>query len=185
MQTIPTPHRSTLISLRCVLATMGLVVEFMICRVLHAVPLFHELVEKIIAQKARIKMVKENYWHSLFGWQMFKECWKTKIMDLRKQVSEGADFIDSPLISADGRKCVHLSNLARIGRPLVLNFGSSSWPPFMAKLARFNEIVQDFSDLADFAIIYISEAHAQDGWAFKVRPELSLSKSLSSYQKNS
>ena len=38
----------------------------------------------------------------------------------------------------------------------------------MAKLARFNEIVRDFNDLADFAIIYISEAHAMDGWAFKV-----------------
>ncbi len=38
----------------------------------------------------------------------------------------------------------------------------------MAKLAKFNEIVRDFNDVADFAIIYISEAHAKDGWAFKV-----------------
>lgn len=38
----------------------------------------------------------------------------------------------------------------------------------MAKLAKFNEIVRDFNDVADFAIIYISEAHAADGWAFKV-----------------
>ena len=38
----------------------------------------------------------------------------------------------------------------------------------MAKLAKFNEIVRDFNDLADFVIIYISEAHANDGWAFKV-----------------
>lgn len=38
----------------------------------------------------------------------------------------------------------------------------------MAKLAKFNEIVRDFKDVADFAIIYISEAHPTDGWAFKV-----------------
>ena len=117
---------ATLVSMRCVLATLGLAIEFMICRVLHAVPLFHVLVEWKIAQKARIKMVKENYWDSLFGWQMFKECWKMKILDLRKQVSEGTDAVDSPLISADGQKCVRLLDLARIGRPLILNFGSSS-----------------------------------------------------------
>ena len=38
----------------------------------------------------------------------------------------------------------------------------------MAKLARFNEIVHDFSDVADFVIVYISEAHARDGWSFTV-----------------
>ena len=119
-------HHTALVSMRCVLATLGLAIEFMICRVLHAVPLFHVLVEWQIAQKARIKMVKENYWDSLFGWQMFKECWKMRILDLRKQVSEGTDVVDSPLISADGQKRVQLLDLARIGRPLILNFGSSS-----------------------------------------------------------
>lgn len=42
----------------------------------------------------------------------------------------------------------------------------------MAKLAKFNEVVRDFDDLADFAIIYISEAHARDGWAFKNNYEI-------------
>ena len=127
MQSLGTlQHHTALVSMRCALATLGLAIEFIICRVLHAVPLFHMLVEWQIAQKARIKMVKENYWDSLFGWQMFKECWKMKILDLRKQVSEGTDVVDSPLISADGQKCVQLLDLARIGRPLILNFGSSS-----------------------------------------------------------
>ena len=122
-----TPQNLTaLISLKCVLATLGLAIEFIICRFLHAVPLFHAIVEKQITQKAQLKMVKEHYWDSLFGWQMFKECWNMKVMDLRKRVSEGTDVVDSPLISADGTKCVRLSKLARIGRPLVLNFGSSS-----------------------------------------------------------
>lgn len=42
----------------------------------------------------------------------------------------------------------------------------------MAKLAKFNEVVRDFNDVADFAIVYISEAHAQDGWAFKNNYEI-------------
>jgi hypothetical protein len=118
---------NALISLRCVLATLTLAIEFMICRLLYAVPLFHVVVEQKITQKAQLKMVKENYWDSLFGWQMFKECWKMKVLDLRKQVSEGMDVVDSPLITADGqRQCVRLLDVVRIGRPLVLNFGSSS-----------------------------------------------------------
>lgn len=36
----------------------------------------------------------------------------------------------------------------------------------MAKFARFNEIVDEFRDFADFVIIYIEEAHATDGWRF-------------------
>ena len=35
----------------------------------------------------------------------------------------------------------------------------------MDKLAEFNEIVRDFKDVADFVMVYISEAHPLDGWA--------------------
>ena len=127
MQSLASLHsHAAIVSLRCVLATVQLALEFMICRFLHSVPLFHAIVEQKITAKAQLKMVKENYWDSLFGWQMFKECWKMAVMDLRKQVSEGTDAVDSPLITADGRRCVRLLDVARIGRPLVLNFGSSS-----------------------------------------------------------
>lgn len=37
----------------------------------------------------------------------------------------------------------------------------------MAKLRDFGEIVHDFSDVADFVIVYIEEAHPSDGWALK------------------
>lgn len=117
---------STTLSVMYLFATLALVVEFTVCRFLYAIPLFHVLVERKILQKARIKMAKENYWHSLFGWQMFKECWKMKIMDLRKRVCEGSDAVDSSLVTADGTKDVKLLDLIRPGRPLVLNFGSSS-----------------------------------------------------------
>lgn len=45
-------------------------------------------------------------------------------------------------------------------RPLVLSFGSCSWPPFMFKLEEFKQLVRDFSDVADFLVIYVAEAHS-------------------------
>ena len=38
----------------------------------------------------------------------------------------------------------------------------------MAKLQKFRKIVQDYSGIADFAIVYVEEAHPSDGWFFKV-----------------
>ncbi|XP_046545755.1 thyroxine 5-deiodinase-like [Haliotis rubra] len=37
----------------------------------------------------------------------------------------------------------------------------------MAKLAKFNDIVQKYGHIADFLLIYIKEAHPTDGWHFK------------------
>lgn len=48
-------------------------------------------------------------------------------------------------------------------RPLVLSFGSCTWPPFIYKLEEFKQLVKDFSDVADFLVIYIAEAHSTGG----------------------
>lgn len=45
-------------------------------------------------------------------------------------------------------------------RPLVLSFGSCTWPPFLYKLDEFKQLVKDFGDVADFLVVYIAEAHA-------------------------
>lgn len=37
----------------------------------------------------------------------------------------------------------------------------------MAKLRHFNRVVKQFAGLADFRIVYITEAHPADGWAFR------------------
>ena len=41
----------------------------------------------------------------------------------------------------------------------------------MAQLQKFRLIVEKFDGMADFAIIYIAEAHPTDGWFFKVSIE--------------
>ena len=65
--------------------------------------------------------------------------------------------------------------IQRAGRPLVLNLGSVTWPPFMAKPGKylqnclnnnlwslqekFGIMRQNFCELADFVTVYIAEAH--------------------------
>ena len=38
----------------------------------------------------------------------------------------------------------------------------------MKKLERFGKLVGEFSDVADFFVVYIEEAHPQGGWEFNV-----------------
>ena len=58
-----------------------------------------------------------------------------------------------------------LKEIMRPGVPLVLNFGSCSWPPFRRALKEFGELKKRFKKV-DFCIIYIQEAHPTDEWSF-------------------
>ncbi|ROT82965.1 type I iodothyronine deiodinase [Penaeus vannamei] len=37
----------------------------------------------------------------------------------------------------------------------------------MASLGEFRKLTEDYADVADFVIVYISEAHPTDGWAIE------------------
>lgn len=63
-----------------------------------------------------------------------------------------------------GSEC-HLLDFAKSERPLVVNFGSATWPPFTNQLSAFGKLVEEFSSVADFLLVYIDEAHPSDGWA--------------------
>lgn len=39
----------------------------------------------------------------------------------------------------------------------------------MQMLKKYQQLKDDFSEVADFAVVYIEEAHPVDGWAFKVK----------------
>lgn len=38
----------------------------------------------------------------------------------------------------------------------------------MEMMKRYRQLKNQFSEVADFAVVYIEEAHPVDGWAFKV-----------------
>ena len=83
------------------------------------------------------------------------------------QAAEGNSAPNPPLTELNGFTQKHLLDFAKHGRPLVVNFGSCTWPVFLKKFALFKEIVRDFSRVADFLMVYVEEAHAADGWAYK------------------
>ncbi|NXD32456.1 IOD1 deiodinase, partial [Spelaeornis formosus] len=48
----------------------------------------------------------------------------------------------------------------------------------LLKFDQFKRLVDDFASTADFLIIYIEEAHATDGWAFKNNVDIRQHRSL-------
>lgn len=145
-----------------------LVFVFCLGTLLRVFPFFKRLISNSIDSMFGIKMPQDDYWDSMFSRQMLTGLWRYIHLDLNKKTKLGTKAYNSPLVSLDGKMCFRLLDSTRHGRPLVVNFGSSSWRPFVAKLRDFGEIVHDFSDVADFVIVYIEEAHPSDGWALKV-----------------
>jgi thyroxine 5-deiodinase len=61
---------------------------------------------------------------------------------------------------------IALASLMRSERPLLLNFGSCTWPPFLSQLSKFIDLQRELSHAVDFAFVYLEEAHPTDGWMY-------------------
>ena len=83
--------------------------------------------------------------------------WRRKL-DIGEMVS-----MEIPLVDFATKKSINLRTLIRPGVPLVLNFGSCTWPPFVGALNSFSQVMKKFPKF-DYCIIYIAEAHPFDGW---------------------
>jgi hypothetical protein len=83
------------------------------------------------------------------------------------------DFL---LPALDGSRVVRLSTEFR-ERPVVLVFGSYTWPPFRREVPALNRLYDTYRDRVAFHIVYIQEAHPTDLWqlASNVRDGVSLS----------
>ena len=168
-------------------ASLALLLVFAVLRFLFCTLLFRKLVVRLFIKFAGAELNKEVFklspktslfagaelnkevfGESLFGWEMYKAVTATLMTDLQKKAKRGLEAPNPPLFSADGQSRSHLLDFARESRPLVVNFGSCTCPVFMERLREFNDVMTEFSDIADFLVIYISEAHPTDGWAFKV-----------------
>lgn len=149
-------------------ASLALLLAFAILRFLFCTLVFRKLVVKLFIKFAGCQISQEVYGNSLFGWEMYKAVTETLMIDLQKKAKPGKEAPNPSLVSTDGQSRLHLLDFAKESRPLVVNFGSCTCPVFMKRLREFGEIMADFGDVADFLVIYISEAHPTDGWAFKV-----------------
>jgi hypothetical protein len=81
----------------------------------------------------------------------------------RGDLRVGDQAPDVQLVAMDGQTTFHLRD--RIGkRPLVLDFGSFTCPPFRRNTPSIGQLYQDYRDRADFLQVYIREAHPSDEW---------------------
>ncbi|CAM9332213.1 unnamed protein product [Rangifer tarandus platyrhynchus] len=84
----------------------------------------------------------ENWIPTFFSAQYFWFILKVRWQRLEDMTEQGGLAPNSPVVCLSGERC-SIWDFMQGNRPLVLNFGT------------------------DFLIIYIEEAHASDGWAFK------------------
>uniref|UniRef100_A0AAY4A661 Iodothyronine deiodinase n=1 Tax=Denticeps clupeoides TaxID=299321 RepID=A0AAY4A661_9TELE len=109
-----------------------------------------------------------------------RSIWNSFLLDAYKQVKLGVEAPNSKVVKiADVSSRCH-------GRARdecnLLDFESSNRP----QLPIFRRLVEEFSDVADFLLVYIDEAHPSDGWAappmppysFEVRKHRSLDERL-------
>jgi thiol-disulfide isomerase/thioredoxin len=70
---------------------------------------------------------------------------------------------DFHLVTADRSSEVTLSSF-RGQKPVVLVFGSHTWPPFRREVPALNQLYEQYKDRVAFYVVYIQEAHPTDGW---------------------
>lgn len=146
-------------------------IEFVIMKLLHQIPVVNEIsTGKWFSWTARIYLPKEHYWDSAFKWVMYRLQTRVVKFASLKTAKTGLPAPNPCVLKLEdqSQKDVRLLSFAKGKRPLVLNFGSNSWPPFIEKMREFSEIQKDFADLADFLVVYIEEAHPIEGWMLKV-----------------
>lgn len=73
---------------------------------------------------------------------------------------------DFTLKTTDGKSELTLSTL--VGpKPVVLIFGNVTCGPFRGQGGNIEKLVRRYGDRANFAMVYVREAHPSDGWAME------------------
>ncbi len=85
------------------------------------------------------------------------------------KVGERAPAFTAERMSAEGTVTGEQVSLADyLGRDFALMFGSITCPIYRGQIPRFNEIYAELSERCAFLLIYISEAHPEDGWQLDI-----------------
>ncbi|KAL4691229.1 hypothetical protein H8959_014190 [Pygathrix nigripes] len=125
------------------------------------------LLKHVVLLLSRSKSTRGE-WRRMLTSEGLRCVWKSFLLDAYKQVKLGEDAPNSSVVHvssaeggdnsghgtqekiAEGAAC-HLLDFASPERPLVL--------------PAFRKLVEEFSSVADFLLVYIDEAHPSDGWA--------------------
>jgi hypothetical protein len=130
-----------------------------------------------LPQKVRRKLLSSEYHGedleerlavTIFsGWPTTRALYRMLTVNMRPKLKIGQHVGDLKVVRLGSQREVKLTELSSSPlRPLVLNFGSCTWPPFLSQLPKFLEMQREYAGVADFAIVYLEEAHPTDGWMY-------------------
>uniref|UniRef100_A0A8C1ER37 Iodothyronine deiodinase n=1 Tax=Cyprinus carpio carpio TaxID=630221 RepID=A0A8C1ER37_CYPCA len=108
------------------------------------------------------KFKYEDWGPSFFSLAFIKTVLSVNWCSLGLEAFEGHAAPDTALFTLDGQK-TSIHRFLKGNRPL---------------LDEFKQLVKDFSDVADFLVVYLAEAHATDAWAFANNVDIKVHKTL-------
>jgi peroxiredoxin len=73
---------------------------------------------------------------------------------------------DFELCDTNGQNSIRLSTLCK-NKPVALVFGSFTWPPFVREAVSLRDLYAQYNEQIQFLVIYIREAHPENGWKLK------------------
>ncbi|AWP16876.1 Iodothyronine deiodinase [Scophthalmus maximus] len=151
------------------------------------------LVKRVVALLSSSRSGGSGEWRRMLTSAGLRSIWNSFLLDAYKQVKLGCEAPNSKVVKLpDGPPCSsNLSNVINVPTAArirngdecrLLDFGSSDRPLVL---------VEDFSDVADFLLVYIDEAHPSDGWvappmgpfSFSVRKHQNLEERLGAARK--
>lgn len=136
-------------------------------RIASSIPIIQDKIKKY--NEKHFLVPYEDFWQSWCSWEMLRIVINQELAELERTAKLGLPAPNCKLVSTDGKFEKRMLDFAHGDRPLILNFGSCSWPPFRIRLQNdFTKVVREYSDVADFLVVYISEAHPIDGWKWSV-----------------
>uniref|UniRef100_A0A8C4TI15 Iodothyronine deiodinase n=1 Tax=Erpetoichthys calabaricus TaxID=27687 RepID=A0A8C4TI15_ERPCA len=120
-------------------------------------------------------------WQRMLTSAGLRSIWNSFLLDANKQVKLGSEAPNSKVVHVTGSGGSRRKNTSGKGlmECQILDFETSDRPLI---LPAFRQLVEEFSDVADFLLVYIDEAHPIDGWAvpevecnaFKIRKHRNL-----------
>ena len=152
------------IALVTVLAFLKVGTSVLLLWIASRIPIIREKVLTKIEEKT-IVAKKEDGGKVFFSLKAWIGMARSEAVDLLKSVRLNGAMHNSYLKALDGGSC-RLEDFLKAGRPLVVNFGSCTWPTFIPYMTKFSAIAEKFSDRADFLVVYIEEAHAKGEFDF-------------------
>ena len=159
MKSLPYAIALGLIYIKCIVA-------FVLKVVWSHIPVLKNKLQKFEEESNRVPY--QNFWDVYGGRKHFVSIVKILVGDLNKVAKLGFSAPNCTVATVDGKEC-KLLDFTKGNRPLVLNFGSCTWPPFLVTFVKdFETVVHNFDKVADFLTVYISEAHPTDDWRWNV-----------------